>query len=378
MSNTISDIVSGSFILVEVVVRSKAFVAKDQSATTETIDNNHAVSDAGSFQKNLFASANAELRALKKAGAACRTYLYNNTAPYDTGAGSLQKGARLLASTASMEFYQGFGVLEVAYTNALNDFKAVYDERKAQALSNLGSMADSKQYPDVSELDDYFGVELIPSPVPQSGQLPASLPTSVMETASAKMAQGTMDKMNNALADTRERLGAELVRMAGVFQRHSIGEKTKLYGSLMDNMRNVTDLLDATNVTGDLTLTAVVQDIRNKLLPPNRTIDDYKMSITLAGDAATAATQIGNMLNTAPSLVAAPTPLTSATVVADSLMDVVDQLPTLDEVKEELTNHNSAAPIEPPVPPTLDVTIPEEDGSNTTEPQFPDADDMFG
>jgi len=304
--STISDIVSGSFVLAEVTLRSKAFTKKDVAATEQTIANNHATKDAGSFQKNLFASASGELKALRKAGSACRTYLYTHTTPYDTGHGSLQKGARLLPTCRSMDFMQGFASLEAAYKQALNDFKAVYDARKSQALAALGGMANPNDYPDVAELDDYFGVELSMAPVPTASKLPDSLPTEVLNEAANKLAQNQVDSINNAIADTRERLGEELSRMAGVLHRHGQGEKTKLYASLMDNMRTVTDLLEATNVTDDPVLADVIKGVREDLIPPKRGIDDYKVSTELAATAAARADQLANKLTSAPSCAAPP------------------------------------------------------------------------
>lgn len=302
--STISDIVAGSFVLAEVTVRSKAFTKKDVAATEQTIANNHASKDAGSFHKNLFATASAELGALRKAGAACRTYLYTHTTPYDTGHGSLQKGPRLLPATKSLDFMQGFGALEAAYKQRLADFESVYDARKATALQALGGMANPSDYPDAHELHDYFGVELSLSPVPASAQMPDSLPTEVLNEAANNLAQRQVDSINNAIADTRERLGEELSRMAGVLHRHGQGEKTKLYSSLLDNMRTVTDLLDATNVTNDPTLKDVILHVRTDLIPPTRVIDDYKISTELAATAGQRAGEIANVLRGAPSCAA--------------------------------------------------------------------------
>lgn len=357
-SNTLSDIVAGGFVLVSITVRSRSFVKKDKNVTNQAIHANHAAADAGSFQKNLFASASGELRALKKAGAALRTYLYNKTAPYDTGQGTLQKGDRLLAATKSMDFLAGFAELESVYNSARADFKAVYDQRKMQALGALGAMADASDYPSVDELDDYFGVELSITPVPKSAQLPDALPTEVMEQAAKRMAETEIASISNAIADTRERLGDELSRMAGVFKRHAAGEKTKLYGSLLENMRNVTDLLEATNITNDPALTAVVQRVRSELCPPTRQIDDYKLSTSLAEQASEAAASISAQLESAPSVgsfdvVSNPTPQPNPT-------------PTLDQL-EEIMGEDISEEVPAPMP-----EAPEPMGND-----IPDLDDMF-
>ena len=193
----------------------------------------------------------------------------------------------------------GFGALELAYNNALTEFKAVYEPRRLSALTALGNMANPNDYPDLSELDQYFGVTLHINPVPASAQLPQSLPTEVLEAAASNIAETQIASINNAVADTRERLGEELVRMAGVFQRHAAGEKTKLYGSLLDNMRTVTDLLEATNVTNDPVLAGVVAEVRESLVPAGRDIDTYKMSRGMCEDAAEVAESLASKLNTA-------------------------------------------------------------------------------
>lgn len=371
-SNTISDIVSGAFILAEVTVRSRSFVKKDKAVTEQAIANNHASNDAGSFHKNLFASASGELRALKKAGAAARTYLYNKTTPYDTGQGSLQKGARLLPATKSLDFIQGFGELEAAYSTSLDDFKAVYDQRKQQALAALGAMGDSSEYPEAWELDDYFGIELSMNPVPQSAQLPDALPIEVMEQAAQNIAQTQIDSLSNAIADTRGRLGDELTRMAGVLKRHAEGEKTKLYGSLLDNMRNVTDLLEATNVTDDPHLTSIITRVRTELAPPSRSIDDYKLSRGLAEQAASAAQDISTALDSAPSVGAFTEPSCPAPVTLTGLAKAIDEAPDL----VGLPVVETPAPTEPETPQPVqnpDPVVPEE----PAEIIMPDFDDMF-
>jgi len=387
MSTSISELVAGAFVLTEVTVRSRSFVKKDKAVTDQAIANNHASADAGSFHKNLFASASGELRALKKAGAAARTYLYNKTTPYDTGQGSLQKGARLLPATQSLDFIQGFGELEATYMTALDGFKQVYDQRKQQALAALGAMGDSSEYPEVYELDEYFGIELSMNPVPTSAQLPDSLPIEVMEQAAKDMAQTQMDSLSNAIADTRDRLGDELARMAGVLKRHSEGEKTKLYGSLLDNMRNVTDLLDATNITNDPALDLVVQRVRAELCPPKRTIDDYKMSRGLAEDAARAAGQISAELTSAPSVggftVSTPPELPELNPedMGGFLLPVGEPTPALDELQDILgvDSLDELEPEEPEVPkqghiPVSNPVLPE---GATTEIILPDFEDMF-
>lgn len=356
----IADIVAGSFVLTEVTVRSKSFVKKDSAATAETIANNHASLDSGKFEKNLLASANSELKAVQKAGAACRTYLYSHTLPYSTGQGALQKGARLLPTVKSIEFMQGFGELELAYNSALTEFKAMYDQRRVQALTALGNMANANDYPEAYELDQYFGVELSVTPVPTGGQLPDSLPTEMLEAAAHGLAEKQVQSINNAIADTRERLGEELMRMAGVFKRHALGEKTKLYGSLLDNMRTVTDLLEATNVTNDSMLSHVVDEVRRCLVPDTVSIDDYKLSISLAGTAAEKAEQIANQLNTC---------------VGDAVQAGME------------VDAPSPAPAEPEPPKEPEVQVPATPGKSVDQlinetfggdaPDMPDIDSMF-
>ena len=345
MDNAISDIVSGNFVLVKVVVRSKSFTKKDTAATAETIANNHAASDAGSFTKNLLASARGELKAVEKAGAALRTYCYAHTTPFTPDTGSLKKGERLLPAVKSMDFFNEYGTLEAAYNTALAEFKSVYDVRRAQALVALGDMANPNEYPDSSELDKYFGAELVTSPVPSAASLPPTLPTEMLEKAAQDMADRQLASINNAVADTRERLGDELVRMTGVLQKHAGGEKTKLYASLLDNMRTVTDLLDATNVTNDPTLTGVVAEIRASLIPKGRTIDDYKNSVDLSQDAAETAQRINSTLTgnapsavssldeliTNPVLTADPEPLVPDVEVPTEIDEVLAQSAELNE-----------------------------------------------
>ena len=331
----LADIITSNFLLVNVTVRQKAFRKIDRSATAQTLANNGAVDDAGDFQKNLFAGAKAELDALRKAGAKVRTMSYENTIPFCRGGVSLQTGDRMLPVAKSLDFMAKYNALEADFNAKRADFELVYEDRRDEALANLGGMANPLDYPDVSEIAGYFQVSLDMKPVPHAANLPA-LPGDMLEEITAGMVQSQVDCMENALADTRRRLGEELTRVTTQLGKAANGEKTRLFKSLLGNMEVVVGLLEACNINNDPVLSEVCDGVRNEILHQGKVdIEDYKNSVSLSTDAAEAAARLGKQLETgerqaAPSPAApepepAPLPDLAAAIETATALDVPEE-----------------------------------------------------
>ena len=122
----------------------------------------------------------------------------------------------------------------------------------SQALHNQGGLADPTQYPDVSELDDMFQVRLDIEPVPTVGDFSRmSLPAEVATALGKRMAGRQSKVIENAMADLTNRIVSAVSNMAAQLHKHAKGEKTRLYGSLVDNVRGLLDLLKTSNLTND-------------------------------------------------------------------------------------------------------------------------------
>jgi len=195
-----------------------------------------------------------------------------------------------LAASESIGFLQHYKVLHTAYTKALNDFIGAYSSRKAEAISNLGSLANPDDYPDVSELNELFAVNLDMNPVPATTDFERlTIPAEVAQALGNRIAGQQQVVLDNAMKDLSDRIVTELKRMATQLGKFSDGEKTRLYGSLIDNMSGLVALLRSANFTKDAKLNELADRLSECTKHDIKTI---KANVSVAKQVAVTANEI--------------------------------------------------------------------------------------
>lgn len=290
MSNEIAEALASNFVLIDLTVRKWSGKSVDHKATEDTLQLNHATSGAGKFIKTAMAGADKELRQCSSDFDAVRTYLYSHSLPYSPSAG-INKGPRLVSVKNSMDVLKGINKRVAVATNSINELLNVYDQRRDQAMANLGSLANPADYPTGDELRNLFGIHVDVLPVPSTGDFSrTAIPADIATALGQRMAKQQDAVMRAAVNDLRKRVLTEVKRIATQLGRYGEGEKTRLYETLVTNIQGLVKLLADSNISGNEGIDALVQNIKNSLCKHD--IKQIKQSPALAADIAKKAKQI--------------------------------------------------------------------------------------
>lgn len=286
----LNEALAGAFMQVQVTVRKWNGKALDRSLSDELESTKAARHGSLKTIKNLMAGADGELRAVNSALDAVRTMTYNRTLPWSTSSGAL-RGPRLLPIKASMDFLSTYKQYVNTYQLAKQEFLMVYDQRRQQAITNLGAAANPADYPTMQEIDDQFAVDLDISPVAainDFSRLP--IPADVAEKLGHRMAEKQEKAIHNAMNDLFGRVLESVQRMATQLGKHADEGNARLYKTMVQSTRDTVGLLRSANITNDSKLTELADRIERDLCPHD--VEVYKENLTLSKTVAQQATLI--------------------------------------------------------------------------------------
>lgn len=285
---SINEALSANYLLVDLELRSWSGKKTDKLAGEEITTSKGATKDGAKVIKFLFASADAELAEVGKAGQAVRQFVYSQTLPWSSAVEGAKRGSRLLAATSSFEFLRELNQVKAGYDKAVAALAAVWDTRKAEAIKNLGGLADANDYPDAGDVPALFGTTVDLRPVPsQSDFSRIAVPTALATALGERHAKSSAVHVEVAMAELKEKLLECLNRMANQLGKAGKGEKTRLYDSLVTNLQGMVSMCRTMNVTGNAGINELADRIERELLAkPVEVFRNSKAEAAVVADAA--------------------------------------------------------------------------------------------
>lgn len=218
----------------------------DRKATKSITDSSGATSDAARVNKHLLASSDSSLRDIIKLGNDARRYLEANSLPWDDA------GNRLLSNEKALEVVATISGMEKEFSEAVDKFIVEYPLLRAQALANLGDMADNNDYPLPDVVRDKFALRLSLSPLPEGfGDIRSGLAANQIEALEAHFQARVRTQYSTAIGDAWKRLRADVEKISERLTPDDKGEQKVFRNSLIDNARETCALLKSLNVFDD-------------------------------------------------------------------------------------------------------------------------------
>jgi hypothetical protein len=277
-------------MLVDMQLRSWSGKRTDRGASDELIAAKSAVRDSGAFVKNLLASAGKELKEVHTMGNALRTFVYNNTLPWSASDGA-KRGERVLATTKALTFLADLNSLKKEYDRAVLNLVNVWPQRVAEAMQNLGSLANSTDYPDSASLASMFSVSVDLKPIPAVSDFSRlNVPAELATALGQRHELAAQTQVANAMADLKQRFVDELTRIDKQMSKVANSEKTRLYDTLITNMQTLVDMAEHMNLTNNPAMDELVAKIKAKVTA--RPVEAYKDNVALAANLAADAKQL--------------------------------------------------------------------------------------
>jgi hypothetical protein len=237
----------------------------DPTVTAEVETAHGAEHGMGRFSKRLIAKE--RLETIDTIAAKARNHHYQNTLPW------LDNGARILPAASYFDYTSKQNGFIAEFEGAVADFVKVYPVVLDEAQKKLGRLFKASDYPSPSEISGKFAMTLAVSPLPEAEDFRVKLG----DDEEARIRQAIEARLGEAaqgcVQDAWQRIHGVVERMVDRLKSYSVDKDGKVQNtfrdSLVENIRELADILPALNVTNNNALS----DVRDRLMSELCAID---------------------------------------------------------------------------------------------------------
>ena len=246
--------ISSSSMLVELGISVWTGRKKDKAASADVTLSNSARAGVASVNKKLLGDC-AELVAVQKFAANVRTSHYAMTMPWS------DSGMRLLPTTLYFKYHQQITALQSEFDRLVDKFIEAYDWEVVQAQAKLGNLFHRDEYPTAESLRDKFGFRMSYVPLPDAGDWRVDMEREAQDSLRSQYEDFYSKQVEGAMRDIWTRLHTALQRLIVQLNVDDEGKKGKIYTSTMENVLQMTELLEVSNYNNDPSLTLAAQRV---------------------------------------------------------------------------------------------------------------------
>ena len=204
--------------------------------------------------------------------------------PYDNAVGRLERihnwltlpwkrGSRILASAGYAPYRKQTAEAIAAVEDEAENFLAKYQAHIDAAARGQGSAFDRSAYPSVAKLRERLKVRIEYSNVPDAGDFRVTWPQEWMaqetDRITAQMEATAEERVRGTLRDVAKRIEERVGHMAAKLTAYRVtedGVENGFRDSLVDNVRELVEILPALNVAADPQIDAITERMRAELL----------------------------------------------------------------------------------------------------------------
>ena len=249
--------------LVGVEVRVWSARKLDRKVTDKVNREHGAVADAGRYNKLLIEAK--RLEEIVAVSSAARKLHYTMTKPW------ADEGLRILPNVLHQEFGNKFRTLKREFDLAADKFCTDYPryvEERARALNGMFNAAD---YPTPEEIRSKFKLDVRTFPVPEADDFRSDvLDNDTIADIRRELEATSENVLSGAMQDTVRQIVTTVSHMSErlkTYGKVDVGGKkiSHFKDSLVENVRQLAELLPAFNLTNDPALTALTTRIKAEL-----------------------------------------------------------------------------------------------------------------
>ena len=251
--------ISSSAILVELSISVWTARRLDKTASRAVTATNNAASGVANVNKKLLGDC-AELDAVQKFAANARNIHYSMSMPWS------DMGMRLVPTAVYLNKYsKTMSELEQEFYRLVNIFLDAYQWEIGQSQVKLGDLFNPDEYPTTDAVRNKFRFQLHEMPVPDVGDFRLDIGNEAMSALADKYKNYYTTQLNNAMGDLWQRTHTALTKMSERLD-YADGQTKKVFrDSLVDNVVEMVELLDACNITNDTQMSAMKARLEDTL-----------------------------------------------------------------------------------------------------------------
>ena len=246
--------ISTAAMLVELSIGTWTGRKLDKRASKDVTSQNNAATGVASVSKRLLGDC-AELDAVQKFAANARNIHYACTMPWS------DTGLRLLPTTRYFKYHNEMSAIQAEFERLVVQFLDAYGWEIQHAQLKLGSLFNPDEYPTRESLTTKFRFGMNYMPLPDAGDFRVDIDAEAKQVLASQYEAYYTKQFESAMADVWQRAYDAIAKMSERLDYTDDANKKIFRDSLVDNMREVVDLLGACNVTND----PVMGDAQRKL-----------------------------------------------------------------------------------------------------------------
>jgi len=234
---------------------------KDKRASRKVNDDNYAISDASTVNKNLLAGCDL-LTELKTFAGKIRSVHYSYTLPWT------DSGTRIIMTAGYPDYITTITGMITDFNCVVDEFIDQYDFEVISSKARLGTMFDEAEYPPSWQVRDKFAVKLTCSPVSDIQDWRLDVDQDVQtcfDEAMSTYGNAMEQRINGAMTDIHQRLHKVLSNMSERLDYVGNDDKKTFRNTLLDNVLDIVDLMRKCNLTDDTQLTAQADTLERAL-----------------------------------------------------------------------------------------------------------------
>lgn len=247
-----------SAILVNLSIKQWAGRKLDRDVSDELTSDKGAAKGAARVTKSLVDKG--ALEEIGKIAGRARTYHYRMSLPW------FDSGTRIMTMPAYLAYVDEMRKIQDEFADAVAAFVAQYDRHVAEARQTLGDMFDADDYPTASEIRAAFKFNRPKfSALSDPRDFRANMSAAQLEIERAAMLENMQEQIAGAQREVFERVAEAVGHMAKTLAgfKPSEGKGDKVTGnfqkSLVENVRELVEVLPALNLTGDARINDLAQ-----------------------------------------------------------------------------------------------------------------------
>lgn len=248
---------------------------KDKRITRETNSFYGADQCAGYYSKSLIGKD--AIKTIQQTVNQSRTFHYENTLPWG------DKGERLLPAKNYFDYTRRMREFSAEFDKVVREFLEVYPNLIIEAEYKLNKMFYRGDYPDTLQIQRRFNFTTEITPVPSGADFRVDLAQDEVDAIRQQIEIQTRTAQAEAMNDLWNRLYDVVHKMA-----NKLDDKDAIFrDSLVDNIKNLTELLPKLNVAEDSALERMAKDIEKQLckFSPKELRADPKTKQAVANEA---------------------------------------------------------------------------------------------
>lgn len=240
-------------MLVELSISQWSARKIDKRAAQQVADANKVESRNGTYYKSLVEGGS--LEAIKKLATKARQAHWHRTLPWSDA------GPRVLSNLAYIDYMQEMAGFGAEFDKLVAQFIAEYPLLRQEASRLLGNLFDDADYPDLQRVADKFSFRTNVMPLPMGDDFRCDIGQDEVERIRSEITAATQASMQSAVRDAYDRV----TKVVEAYIDRLAGSETIFRDSLVENARELAEVLPALNVTGDPQLAALATQLKEKL-----------------------------------------------------------------------------------------------------------------